>query len=334
MSFDDVLDVSGAESDVLSSRFFARHDLAVSSACASPLSAFVSPSSTSPLRCGTRPFRWRNDVNSRSPLTFLYTEKHLRHPTVIVSDDGAADIPCASSCHCRPHCRPEHCPCAMRYPSRYVRDNIVANHSGSSDTYIAECNGGCGCGAECFNRAVQRRPINPRLREHVSVYMTAHTGWGLRCAVGISSGEYIAEYVGELVSDLQAENRLLQDSYLWSEALHTALADWCVPDSVEPFAVDARQFGNVARFVNHSCEPNAVAYQILTRSTSPYTPTVAFFATKHIPANTEITVNYHYEHAQRKPFDLAVCKCEHCRGNDAGISSGSISISSSSGNGS
>jgi hypothetical protein len=74
-------------------------------------------------------------------------------------------------------------------------------------------------------------------------------GWGLLAAAPLAPGALVAEYVGEVVAAGEAEARAQR--YLAAGAPHTYLMA-AGPGEV----VDATAKGGVARFANHSCEPN------------------------------------------------------------------------------
>jgi serine/threonine protein kinase len=73
--------------------------------------------------------------------------------------------------------------------------------------------------------------------------------------------------------------------------------------------IDAGRKGGVARFINHSCEPNAEA-QIWDIAGERR---VGIFALKDVPAGTEVTFDYKWE---RKGFLPIICRCgaPSCRG--------------------
>lgn len=52
--------------------------------------------------------------------------------------------------------------------------------------------------------------------------------------------------------------------------------------------------GNVARFFNHSCDPNTYAQNIFVDTHDLRFPWIAFYTMKFIPAFTEITWDYNY----------------------------------------
>lgn len=80
-------------------------------------------------------------------------------------------------------------------------------------------------------------------------------------------------YVGEIISDAEANRRgKLYDqegsTYLFDLDFNQTDGDDC------PYVVDAKKFGNIAHFFNHSCDPNLTVYgtytYILIRQTLMY----------------------------------------------------------------
>jgi SET domain-containing protein len=53
--------------------------------------------------------------------------------------------------------------------------------------------------------------------------------------------------------------------------------------------VDARKYGNVGRFVNHSCDPNMVVIRVVDDFSNRKTPMSAFFTVRDVAAGEELT---------------------------------------------
>ena len=73
----------------------------------------------------------------------------------------------------------------------------------SSGTPIFECNKRCKCGPKCANRVVQkgRKVI-------LSIYRTSNgCGWGVKTLENIKKGSFVVEYVGEVITSDEAEQR-------------------------------------------------------------------------------------------------------------------------------
>ncbi|CAN0166630.1 unnamed protein product, partial [Ectocarpus fasciculatus] len=60
-------------------------------------------------------------------------------------------------------------------------------------------------------------------------------------------------------------------------------------------AVDAKDFGNVARFMNHSCDGNLVKKMVFVEGHDFRIPRVAFFSLEKIKAYEELTYDYNYK---------------------------------------
>ena len=53
--------------------------------------------------------------------------------------------------------------------------------------------------------------------------------------------------------------------------------------------IDATKFGNIGRFINHSCTPNLLPVAVRINNDIPH---LAFFTNRDIAANEEITFDY------------------------------------------
>lgn len=68
----------------------------------------------------------------------------------------------------------------------------------------------CSCHTlTCNNRVVQRG-----VTHRFQLFKTASKGWGIRTLKAIPKGTYVCEYVGEVISDQEADRRE-DDSYLF-----------------------------------------------------------------------------------------------------------------------
>nr|CAB3265998.1 histone-lysine N-methyltransferase SETDB1-like [Phallusia mammillata] len=61
------------------------------------------------------------------------------------------------------------------------------------------------------------------------------------------------------------------------------------------FIIDAKQTGNLGRYLNHSCTPNLMVQNVFIDTHDLRFPWVAFFASSTIRAGTELTWDYNYE---------------------------------------
>lgn len=83
--------------------------------------------------------------------------------------------------------------------------------------------------------------------------------------------------------------------------------------------IDARSFGGLCRFVNHSCGPNLVALPVRADSSLPR---VCFFAACDVPAGAELCIDFgdgKWSPPDPLPADLSalvrcLCGTELCKG--------------------
>ncbi|XP_046400924.1 uncharacterized protein LOC124167161 isoform X2 [Ischnura elegans] len=180
----------------------------------------------------------------------------------------------------------------------------------------------CPCKDLCSNQKIQKHEWSPGLEK----FMTKDKGWGVRTKYAIRTGEFILEYVGEVVSEKEFKNRMasryINDTHHYCLNLDGGLV------------IDGHRMGGDGRFVNHSCEPNCEMQKWSVNGLFR----MALFALREIEANEELTYDYNF--SLFNPAEGQPCKCgsENCRGVIGGKSqrlngTGTISISSGSGGG-
>lgn len=83
------------------------------------------------------------------------------------------------------------------------------------------------------------------------------------------------------------------------------------------WSVDSRKYGTVARFVNHSCDPNLFVQSVLWDHHNMAVPWVCMFAACNIPAGTELCYDYGYQiDSVIGPDGKVAQKACHCGGKD------------------
>uniref|UniRef100_A0A8C4HPQ5 Euchromatic histone-lysine N-methyltransferase 1a n=1 Tax=Dicentrarchus labrax TaxID=13489 RepID=A0A8C4HPQ5_DICLA len=164
---------------------------------------------------------------------------------------------------------------------------------------LFECNHACSCWRTCRNRVVQNG-----MRARLQVFRTQKMGWGVRAMQDIPQGTFICEYVGEIITDAEADKRE-NDSFLFT--LDNKVGD--------VHCIDARLFGNIGRFINHLCEPNVLAVRVFTMHQDLRFPRIAFFSSRPIKAGDQIGFDYgdHYWRVKSKFFSChcGSLKCRH-----------------------
>ncbi|KAF5197793.1 Histone-lysine N-methyltransferase, H3 lysine-9 specific SUVH6 [Thalictrum thalictroides] len=197
------------------------------------------------------------------------------------------------------------CPCTEKNGGQ-----IPFNHNGAlveTKPLIYECGRSCKCPlTSCYNRVSQRGIKLP-----LEVFKTRNKGWGVRCLSSIPSGSFICEYTGELLQDMEAEERTGADEYMFDignkydehgllRGLSNILSELrsnsvCATVENCGFTIDAAKCGNVGRFINHSCSPNLCAQNVLYDHHDKRMPHIMFFAVVNIPPLQELTYHYNYK---------------------------------------
>uniref|UniRef100_A0A8I6WEV9 Histone-lysine N-methyltransferase n=1 Tax=Hordeum vulgare subsp. vulgare TaxID=112509 RepID=A0A8I6WEV9_HORVV len=187
---------------------------------------------------------------------------------------------------------------------------------------IYECGPSCRCPPSCHSRVSQHGMKIP-----LEVFRTTKTGWGVRSLRSISPGSFICEYVGELLDSDEANQRM-NDEYLFDIGHNYDI--WKGMESILPglsssdprsvtmdddkgFTIDAAEYGNIGRFINHSCSPNLYAQNILWDHDDKRVPHIMLFAAENISPLQELTYDYNYEidHVRDMNGEVKVKYC-HC----------------------
>jgi hypothetical protein len=203
----------------------------------------------------------------------------------------------------------------------------------------------CPCGDKCTNQQFQQRKYCDLI-----LFYAGRKGWGVKAGSDIKAGQFIIEYVGEVISIDEALRRMGLDKNAIRENEMSALTDSDSesenfrtiskkrlksfmhrskstedPNTSEtPKAkkirhfytltltgnecIDASRKGNLARFINHSCNPNAITQKWLVLGEIR----VGIFALRDIKKGEEITFDYQFERFgafRQKCF----CGSENCR---------------------
>ncbi|KAM0932716.1 putative [histone H3]-lysine(4) N-trimethyltransferase chromatin remodeling SET family [Dioscorea sansibarensis] len=236
-----------------------------------------------------------NNIDSDQPLPFKYITK-------VIAPSWYIPTP-PVGCECTNGCSDsDKCACAIKNGGE-----IPYNFSGAiiqAKPLVYECGPSCKCPSSCSNRVSQHGIKIP-----LEVFKTRSRGWGVRSLSSIQSGSFICEYIGELLKESEAEERC-NDEYLFDighnyddQALWEGLPTLIPALQSNPlgevkedsgFTIDAADYGNVGRFINHSCSPNLYAQNVLYDHDDKRIPHIMFFAADNIPPLQELTYHYNY----------------------------------------
>lgn len=95
---------------------------------------------------------------------------------------------------------------------------------------------------------------------------------------------------------------------------HRSVREFFGPDEY-CYIMDAKNNGNIGRYLNHSCSPNVFVQNVFVDTHDLRFPWVAFFALTYIRAGTELTWDYNYD-VGSVPGKVLHCYCgsNDCRG--------------------
>lgn len=135
-------------------------------------------------------------------------------------------------------------------------------------------------------------------------------GHGVFAIAEIAPGEAIVEYRGRVLTHAEA-NATYGGT---TDTGHTFL--FTLNDE---YVIDANRDGNVARWINHSCEPNATAFRIPAEDGDPRHDRVVIEAKRAIRNGEEITYCYGIrleERHSRRLKEIWGCRCgsKNCTG--------------------
>jgi len=150
---------------------------------------------------------------------------------------------------------------------------------------IYECNKLCLCKKDCVNRVVQNG------RKHkLAIYRTSNgCGWGVKALETIKTGSFVVEYVGEMITSEEAEER--GKKYDAEGRTYLFDLDFNSQDQ-NPYTCDAAFYGNVSRFINHSCDPNLNIFNVYVDCLDPDMPRLCLFAKREIKRGEQISFDY------------------------------------------
>jgi SET domain len=227
----------------------------------------------------------KDEVHSKPPsyrqTNSLKYSQYNRPPKVALS---------SGVCNCIEHCADD-CINKMLYTECF--GDPTKSKSGADK----ECN--CRIGPTCGNRQLGRRNA-----AKCAPKREKGKGWGLITVNKLKKGDLVQEYTGEVIDTKTKEDRLLE----WSKE-HPNDPNFYIMALQPSWFIDARDVANLARFINHSCEPNCRLLQINVNGRMH----CGIFALRKIDAGEFLSYDYQFD---TKHGDKFVCCCGSliCRG--------------------
>ncbi|CAI0394233.1 unnamed protein product [Linum tenue] len=156
------------------------------------------------------------------------------------------------------------------------------------------CSKSCRCSENCTNRPFRKD-------KKIRIVKTELCGWGVVAAESINKGDFVIEYIGEVISDALCEQRLWDMKY-------RGVQNFYMCEIRKNFTIDATYKGNTSRFLNHSCDPNCLLEKWQVEGETR----VGIFAARSIDAGEPLT--YDYRFVQFGPEVKCYCGASNCQG--------------------
>ncbi|OAY64701.1 Histone-lysine N-methyltransferase, H3 lysine-9 specific SUVH4 [Ananas comosus] len=246
----------------------------------------VAPSGKLGLNC----VDFENDVGTCWYRGFIYCNS-LQIPSNMKVPENVAGCNCEGDCS-----DPRICDCAKLngsdFPYVFTKDG---GRLVEAKSMVFECGANCGCSINCINRTSQQG-LKYRLEV---VFRTPKKGWGVRSWDTIPPGAPVCEYTGILRRSDEADSAL-ENNYIFEidcvetlkgvDGREKRAGDWSFlvnPEDknaeVPEYCIDASPVGNIARFINHSCQPNLFVQCVLSSHRDFKMAKVMLFAADTIP---------------------------------------------------
>ena len=225
-------------------------------------------------------------------------------------NDGAASAPKTPSTNDNVWHRIHRNIFTHREPKSVTEDDVlICNCVPSAD--------GLGCGDECINRDVlvecdpnfcpcgsscQNQKFQSKKYAKLDIKRTGRKGHGLFTKQPLKKGQFIIEYVGEVLHE--DEYRVRKARYESEEKRHYYFMTLSSSETI-----DAAERGNAGRFLNHSCRPNCETQKWMVNGEL----CIGIYALEDITNETELTFDYNFERYGDNPIKC-FCGTKKCGG--------------------
>lgn len=205
---------------------------------------------------------------------------------------------------------------AINTSFNYIKSNIYSVRVPVEEMYECYCKQRCGIG--CINRLLfeectpelcklGKSCTNDKIQNGktaaIELFQTINKGIGVKAEQFIQKNSFVEEYVGEIVLLSKFKKRLKTQ---YNQDLHhfgMLLGD--------RFVIDSYRMGNMARFVNHSCQPNCDMQKWKVNGKFR----MCLFSKIDIQKGTEITFNYKFKrYGEDKSVQTCFCGVPSCNG--------------------
>lgn len=243
-----------------------------------------------------------NNIDLEGPPDyFVYSTNYVPHNNVKIPNDPPIGCNCKKNCQLSDDC----CNNMSGYSAVYDLNKTIIISPGYP---IFECNKKCKCTSECNNRVVQLGS-----KVNVCIYKTSLYGWAVKTTQNIKKGQFVSQYIGEIITVNESEQRLENNSssldYMWN-------LDFDDINNYK-YIIDGSHYANFTYFINHSCNANLNVYAVWINCLDRNLPQLALFASRDILAGEQLTTDYFSRcpsESLKKTGIKCQCKMKNCKG--------------------
>lgn len=194
------------------------------------------------------PVEIENMVDDDVFKTFNYVKDY--HSVDVNYDDQTC-----LTCNCGDKCVSDKCPCLNEHPRAYDQFKFLVLELGKP---IYECNPRCSCGTTC-----KMRVISEGRKFKLCIFKTDNgRGWGLKTLERIQAKRFVVHYTGELLTVSTSEKRERERKEYNRYLFALDYAPVVGIQGLEENVIDASEYGNLSRFINHSVSVHSSAKRI------------------------------------------------------------------------
>ena len=163
---------------------------------------------------------------------------------------------------------------------------------------LVECDPAfCPCGDGCQNQKFQKKDY-----AKLDIRRTGRKGHGLFTKQALKKGQFIIEYIGEVLHEDEYRSRKAR--YDEEGRRHYYFMTLSSSETI-----DAAERGNAGRFLNHSCDPNCETQKWMVNGEL----CIGIYALTDIDAGDELTFDYNFERYGDNPIKC-FCGTSRCGG--------------------
>jgi hypothetical protein len=161
-----------------------------------------------------------------------------------------------------------------------------------------ECAENCPTGKMCSNRRFQAR--TPDYTNTLKVQPYSGRGFGIQATKFIPKDAFVMEYRGEIISEETSMKRM---NTIYKFSKHHYFLNYGYNE-----VIDGHRKGTIARFANHSCDPNCRIEKWKVDGEYRF----GIVACKNIYAGDELTYDYRFQSFGK--MQKCSCGAQNCRG--------------------